>query len=85
MEEVGVEGGSDIVISGSSFVCFCFHDVDDMSLESFLVWNLLCVGHSNSELQVSFSFIIFVYINARLLFYFLFFFCIVLLCSDFGM
>lgn len=37
-------GGSDIVIGGSSFVCFCFHDVDDMSLESLLVWNLLCVG-----------------------------------------
>lgn len=32
MEEVGVGGGSDIVISGSSFVCFCFHDVDDMNL-----------------------------------------------------
>ena len=29
-------GGSDIVISGSSFVCFCFHDVDDMSLRVFI-------------------------------------------------
>ena len=32
----GSGGGSDIVISGSSFVCFCFHDVDDMSLRVFI-------------------------------------------------